>query len=139
LRFTNELRLAHLTTNYVVKDGRRDVAIRPGTRNRDVDRLLSKLKALTANFVTACNPHSCVFSQSVNQQRQLLLKKQLYRRGLQFLDGEGRGEIGNWPPEQSVLVLGVTREDSKAIGRSWRQNAIIFVRLGWKTELLMLR
>jgi hypothetical protein len=139
LRSTNELRLAYLVTNYVVNDGHREVIIRPGMRNSDVDRLLSKLKAQTAVFVTACNPRSRVLRPSVNQQRQLMLKRQLYRRGLQYLDGEGRGEMGNWPPEQSVLVLGVTREGAKAIGRSWHQNAIIFVRLGRKADLIMLR
>ena len=74
-----------------------------------------------------------------HHRRQRELEKQLSRMGLPYLRGEGRGETGDWPPEQSALVLGVTRETAKAVGRAWQQNAIVFTRLGREAELIMLR
>jgi hypothetical protein len=101
--------------------------------------VLSKYGAQAAVFVTAWNPHSRVLGRALNHQRQCRLEMQLGTMGLPYLRGEGRGEVGDWPPERSALVLGVTRERAKAIGRLWQQNAIVFVRFGRAAQLIMLR
>src|SRR5664280_77533 len=67
------------------------------------------------------------------------LKGYLSARGFAFLAGEGRGEIGEWPPESSILAFGMSRAQAASIGRRFRQNAIVYVSLGRPAELVMLR
>ena len=90
-----ELRLSYLATCYVIKDGRREVIIRPGLKSREVDRVLSKYGAQAAVFVTAWNPHSRVLGRALNHQRQCRLQMQLGTMGLPYLRGEGRGELAS--------------------------------------------
>jgi hypothetical protein len=139
MRLAAEIWSSYLATNYVVNNRGREVIIRPGYKSRDVDGLLARCGVRDAAFVTAWNPYSRLLSISLNRERQRHLEKQLLRMGLRYLKGEGRGEIGAWPPEESALVLGATREIAKAIGRRWQQNAIVFVRLRHKAELIMLQ
>ena len=64
---------------------------------------------------------------------------ELRRRKILFLEGEGRGADGEWPPERSVLAFGVSRNTAASLGRRFRQNAVVFVSYGKVPELLMLR
>ena len=59
--------------------------------------------------------------------------------GFAFLAGEGRGRIGDWPPEPSILAFGMSRARAASIGRRFRQNAIVYVPLGRPAELVKLR
>ena len=137
--FTGALAEAYLATSYVVRTGTDELVVKPNQRSSDIDRLLCSLKARTAVFITACNPYSLTLSPTTNSDRHRRLKLLMRRRRLRFLEGEGRGEIGDWPPEESLFVVGVSREMANALGREWHQNAIVFVELGRTAELVMLR
>ena len=51
--------------------------------------------------------------------------------GWRTLAGEGRADAGDWPPEASTLVFGMLRPGAAALGRRWRQNAVVrIVRFG---------
>ena len=138
-RFTSALAEAFLATTYVIRTGAAELFVRPNQKSTDIDRLLSRLKARTAVFITAWNPYSRSLSRMANSDRHRRLKLLMRRRRLRFLEGEGRGEIGDWPPEESLFVVGVSREMANALGREWHQNAIVFVELGRTAELVMLR
>ena len=45
---------------------------------------------------------------------------------------------GIWPPEKSLLILGIDREEARELGSQFGQNAIIFGERGGSPELLML-
>ena len=130
---------AYLATDYIVRDGRREFALQPGVRDPRISRLLARFRALSAAFITAFNPYSLSRGQIVNEWVHRRLVNELRERGIAFLDGHGRGLAGDWPSERSVLAFGLSKSAAAAIGRRFRQNAIVFVRRGTSTELLMLR
>ncbi|MFA5522307.1 MAG: DUF3293 domain-containing protein [Castellaniella sp.] len=81
-------------------------------------------------YITACNPHSRLLTAAENRCRQLVLESDLRQAGHAFLRGIGRHPGQNpgndWPGEDSVLVLGLTREEAAALGRRHEQNAILW-------------
>lgn len=81
-------------------------------------------------YITAYNPHSRLLTAAENRRRQLALENELRRAGHVFLRGIGRHLShlpGNdWPGEDSVLVLGLAREQAAALGRRHEQNAILW-------------
>jgi hypothetical protein len=115
------------------------VVIRIGVKSAMVDRLLSRFKVRSAVFITAWNPFSTQRKKLANQRAQRQLNFELRRRKIFFLDGEGRGDDEDWPPERSVLAFGVSRNAAASLGRRFRQNAVVFVRYGKVPELLMLK
>jgi hypothetical protein len=97
------------------------------------------MSARSGAFITAWNPFGKSQSAEANAYWDRELKRYLSVRGFAFLTREGRGEIGEWPPESGMLVFGLSRAQAASIGRLFRQNAIVYVPLGRPAELVMLR
>jgi len=130
---------AYKATDYVANGNGRAVVIRIGYHSLVVDKLLTRMHVSNAAFITAWNPYSNRSSFEANKHWERQLKRYLIVCGVTFLGGEGRGRTGEWPPEPSVLAFGISRTEASAIGRRYRQNAIVYVRLGRPAELVMLR
>src|SRR5882757_2677893 len=108
---------SYRATDYVAFTGEREIVLRIGRREQSVDRLLASARASKAAFVTAWNPFSRSLSRRVNQMRQAQLERHLGARGLRYLHGEGRSTSGDWAPEQSILILNVSRQEAESLGR----------------------
>lgn len=134
-----ELLSAYRSTDYVVFKGTQEVVIRIGERSGVVEQLLHRFRSRSAAFITAWNPFSKTLSRIQNNYRQRCLLAHLRRLRRPSLHGEGRGTIGDWPPERSALVFQIDRRRAEAIGRNFRQNAIVFVQCGRPAELILLR
>jgi Protein of unknown function (DUF3293) len=132
----NRVRTVYTETDYIVWSDRQEMIIRVGERSASIEHLLSRFKTRSGAFVTAWNPFGKSFSNN-HAQRRLL--SALRRKALAYAHGEGRGRIGGWTPERSVLVFNMRRSDAARLGRSLRQNAIVFVRIGRPAELVPLR
>jgi hypothetical protein len=130
---------AYRATDYVVHSSGGIVVIQIGHRSLAVDRLLARMHARSAAFVTAWNPSSRRLSFEANKHWGCELKRYLSVHGFAFLEGEGRGQTEEWPPEPSILTFGISRTEASTIGRRFRQNAIVYVRRGRPAELVMLR
>lgn len=130
---------AYRATDYVVFTESTSTVIRIGKKSSAVDRLLLRFHCRSAAYVTAWNPYGKTLSNIQNGNRHRQLIAQMRARGQSYLMGEGRGEIGDWPPELSILVFGVDQRRAEAIGRDFRQNAIVYVELNRPASLLMLR
>lgn len=135
----SDLVLAYRATDYVAFDNSRAFLIRIGRHSLVVDGLLAKMNVRSGAFITAWNPFSKGQSVGANACWDRKLKSDLNARGFAFLAGEGRGEIGEWPPEPSIFAFGMSRAQAASIGRRFRQNAIVYVSLGRPAELVMLR
>jgi hypothetical protein len=135
----SDLVLAYRATDYVAFDGSRAFSIRIGRHSLVVDGLLAKMKVKSGAFITAWNPYSKRQSTGVNAYWDRELKRYLGTRGFSFLPGEGRGQVGDWPPEPSIFAFGMSRAQAASTGRRFRQNAIVHVRSGRPAELVMLR
>jgi hypothetical protein len=131
--------LAYQNTDYVAFSDSRAFLVRIGQHSLVIDGLLARMKTRSGAFITAWNPFSKSQSAGANTYWDRELKGHLRARGFAFLAGEGRGEIGELPPESSILAFGMSRTQAASLGRRFRQNAIVYIPLGRPAELVMLR
>lgn len=127
---------AYRQTSYWVEAPEEYVRIRLDRPTPDLDRYLQRQEAASWAFITAYNPGSEQLAPSENRRRLLQLQEELERRGLAFLPGVGVGDDGAWPPERSLLVVGMARETARRIGRDFGQNAVLFGLVGRTPELI---
>lgn len=113
-------------------------ALRVDERSEAAAGLAAAHGASCAAFVTAWNPESKPASDATNAEAQRRLVAEVEREGYAWLPGEGRGATGDWPPEASLFVLGLPRGKAKALGRAFRQNAVVWVGADAVPELLLL-
>jgi hypothetical protein len=89
-------------------------------------------------FLTAYNPFAQQVDYASNLERQEALKQEVSRRSLVFLRGEGQHPTNGWPAEPSVLVLGLSLEAAKVMGRKYVQAAIVWIGPTALPELVLL-
>ena len=89
----------------------------------------------------ACQGRLGALSQQLsakeNEERHQALIAEIKSRSLSLLPGEGKHPSNNWPAEQSVLVLGLSLEAAKTLGRRFEQNAVVWTGKDGVPELLM--
>lgn len=110
--------------------------IRIGIRNRALDQLLEWYQVREWAFVTASNPGSCALSESENACRNAGLAQALKEAGLPYLEAIGVPDTTGWEPEQSCLVLGITKSNAMAMAKHWGQRAIVWGVSGNPPELV---
>lgn len=89
-------------------------------------------------FITALNPLSQQLSAQENEERHQALMAEIKSQSLSFLPGKGKHPSNNWPAEQSVLVLGLSLEAAKTLGRRFEQNAVVWAGRDGVPELVLL-
>jgi hypothetical protein len=129
---------AYLQTDYCVA-GNTPLILRIGIPNDTLAMLYKQLRTKSAAFITACNPYSRGIGELANAERQAKLHLELTQRNLPFLEGTGKHPSGSWPEEPSYLVLSVSLEAAKTIGRKYEQNAIVWCGANTIPELILLR
>ena len=96
-----------------------------------------------AAYLTACNPLGQDVGDIENAARQAELGQELKGRSLRVIDGVGLDgqseEVQKWPGEASFLVLGLSLEASRALGRKYEQNALIWCGKDAVPQLVLLR
>jgi hypothetical protein len=113
------------------------VGLRHGAPSPALDALL-RTDAPEWAFLTAWNPWSRRLARPENERRQALLVQGLSGR-YRLFHGEGRGDDGVWPPELSVLALGLPLPEALALGRTWGQLAVLAGRLGEPARVVLCR
>ncbi|WP_292077487.1 MULTISPECIES: DUF3293 domain-containing protein [Brevundimonas] len=125
-------------TDFVIF-GQPELVITVGTHSAAFDALMRWYGVDQAAYVTAYNPYSQARSDGENNQAQDALKATLNTNCLTWLEGEGRGRVGDWPPEPSLAVLGIPKAQACDLGCAFEQNAIVWCARGQPAELLLLR
>ena len=128
---------AYLETDYHVFS-EPPFALRIKQPSEPLANLFRQYKTSCAAFLTACNPFSRKLDDAANAERQVELAKELTQRGRSFIEGEGRHPSGNWA-EPSYLVLGLSLDEAKKLGRQFEQNAIVWCGADTVPELVLLR
>jgi hypothetical protein len=131
-----QLEAAYRHTHYRVRTPDGGFVIRIGQPCAALETLLRETGASCWAFITACNPRSQSLSAEVNAKRMAQLTAMLTEEDLAVIPGEGADPDGGWPPEESVLVLDIEREEALELGRAWEQNAIVCGEAGGLPELL---
>ena len=132
-----DLAEAYRRALYVVY-GAPDLVLRIGERNAALDALLDEDGADTAAYLTAANPNGELQDETANDLACAALHQALADAGYSCYLGEGRDPAGGWPAEPSVLAVGISRREATVIGRSYEQNAIVFIERASAAELVVL-
>src|SRR5882672_4653137 len=127
---------AYKKADYVVFADRQ-VVVRLGEINPELDVLLDAEGATTAAFITAANPRGEKRSDTENGVANAALQSFVSAAGYPHFWGEGRDPFGSWA-EPSFLVIGIYRANAEALGQLFEQNAILFCELGRAPELVVL-
>jgi hypothetical protein len=86
--------------------------------------------------VTAHNPRSEPLSADENRARHQRLQIDVSARGYAAFPGEGIGDDRTWPPEISLLILGMSPAEAVALGAAHGQRAVVWGALGEPAVLL---
>ena len=113
------------------------ICIRVGEENTDLEALLKDKSVRSWAYLTAFNPGgSDPLPLEENERRQYELEQIVAKTYRLLYRGEGIGDGGDWPPEASVLVLGIGREEAVELAERFGQRAIVFGKVGEPAELV---
>lgn len=117
----------------------RRTTYRAGARRLRIGEPVPALDAHEAwAYLTAWNPGARQRPDAENERAMDALRERLRATGLAFHEGAAESDDGSWPPEPSLLVLGIAPDEAAALGRAFGQVAIVVGRRGGVAELLWL-
>jgi hypothetical protein len=128
---------AYRRTSFFANTDRGRIRVRIGEHNADLDALLRAVGRRSWAYVTAYNPGSIVLSVEENADRQSALESGVQTAGYRIFAGEGVGDDGQWPPEPSLLILGIDRQAAIELGHRHGQRAVVWGELGTEAGLLL--
>jgi hypothetical protein len=115
-----------------------EFALRIGERSAPLAKHYERTGCHCAAYITGWNPLGTACSPTENAAAQERLIETVNALGLEYLKGEGRGEIGDWPPEESLLIFGCSRSRAKQLGHRFKQNAVVWIGPDAVPDLIML-
>lgn len=110
---------------YRFRFGSRHIEIRIGKPCPDLDALLARRGLERWAVITACNPGDQRLSAAENRRRTRALAAALTREGYVFFRGAGGSDTGDWPPEASFLVVGISARAAEGMRRHYEQDCIV--------------
>ncbi|MCK5769356.1 DUF3293 domain-containing protein [Algiphilus sp.] len=113
--------------------------IRIGHPAPAVDAWMDEHASGTATVITACNPHSRQHSRAANRRAQCALLHLLHAMPHPMLPGRNLADAGDWPPEHSLIVAGLSRGEARRLAARFRQNAVVWLSRGSRARLLWVR
>lgn len=128
---------AYRRTTYQARVGSHAVELRIDVRSPALDALLRARGVSCWAFVSASNPHATPLSDAENAERFAGLLRAVEDEGFAYFPGEGVGDDGSWPPEASLLVLGIGEAAAVALARRFEQEAIVVGELGAAARLVL--
>lgn len=114
----------------------KSVDFKHGEANPKADAVLVLFDVASAALITAWNPYSEPRSDAENQAAQRQLEAELAELGISYLPAVGKGTTGDWPPEPSVLALGLEFSAAQALAVKYQQNAYLWIEKGFPAELI---
>ncbi len=136
-KITKELEQAYNATEYVVYDDN-PITLKIGHKSSSLMELMQRCSVNCCAFITAFNPYSLNMTETENLQRNEGLRDDLIKLDCTFYGGVGQDPSGNWPPENSFLILGISKTDAESLGRKYEQNAILWINHEALPELVLL-
>jgi len=104
-----------------------------------MEEILIKYNCKSAAFLTAWNPLSQVTDDKSNRAAQQQLAVDLHQLDVRVFEGVGIGRDGDWPGEESFLVLGIERIVADQIAVKYNQYAWLWIEISHRIELVMTR
>lgn len=107
--------------------------------NQPCPALWTLLPGSSLAIVTAWNPGSRMLPGAENRQRNEALTKALPPHAVAILPALGEGDAGDWPPEESLGIAGVSLEEAARLAALFEQNAFVFVEKDQAAVLVWVR
>ncbi len=126
---------AYRATDYAVQ-APSSFTLHIGETSAACDALLVAHEAEGAAFLTAWNPFSQPMSDADNAAAQARLAADMEFVSTAIFSGEGKGQIGDWPPEPSLFALGITEADATRLAQKYLQNAFVWITRGQPARLV---
>jgi hypothetical protein len=92
-----------------------------------------------AVFITAFNPCGRHQTDRANEAAHARLLAALLKLTRLVTEGAGIDPTGAWPPEKSFLALGIDEDTAAQLGRTFNQDAVVWVGSDAVPKLLLLR
>jgi hypothetical protein len=115
------------------------IDIRVGRPSADLDALVRRAGQDCWAYLTAWSPGGATLSAAENERRNEALRHRLAATGATVVPGTGIGDDPGWPPEESLLALGLDRSTAAELGAAFGQDAIVVGDLDAHAELLWCR
>jgi hypothetical protein len=116
---------AYLQAEYRIHAGM-PFSLRVATHSEALRALYAQMGVHSAAFITPCNPLGHLLTARENELKLQELENTLDALGLRYLPAEGLDLQGEWPPEKGVLVLDLSLDQARDIGREFRQNGVLW-------------
>ena len=125
---------AYRRTRYCADLPDGEVVLRIGECSPGLDGLLAARGAHAWAFITADNPGSFIDTSTIdaetiypggNAARRARLLAHVQGLGLAWFAGRATADVGDWPAEESLLVLGLDLDEARALGRRFGQLAVV--------------
>ncbi len=129
---------AYQATTYCV-DGFPQWSLRVGSGCAALSAELGRRGLGGAAYVSAWNPAGRRAPAAANVAAHGRLLARISALGLPAYPGWGRGDAGDWPPERSMLILGLTRSAGQALAREFAQRACVVFPAGGTAAILPTR
>jgi Protein of unknown function (DUF3293) len=127
---------SYLAAKYVVHDGGREIIVRIGQTNIELDSLLDAHGAHHGVFITAANPRSQPQPGEVNHAANERMRRLLDERGLVALPHTGRATDDDWS-EEGFFVLDIIPAGALDLAERFDQFAIVVAERGKPAELML--
>ncbi len=132
---------AYRKARYLVHAPAGPVELKVGDLNAATERLLAVRCGIEMNWaiVSACNPLGEIAGDEDNAQAMAELQQRVEAEGIRWLPTAALDPAGRWPAEIGLLLCDPQPGFAEALGREFRQNAIVRAVLGVPPELRWLR
>mgnify|MGYP001393807063 CR=1 FL=1 len=123
--------------NFLIEPHNLHFQIQCGQKSTPLDLLLNSVQSPIKSWalITAWNPNSVPLDVQENQSRNKKLLESIQHFTIHFAFGISPDfdkhkalslQKTDWPPEESFLILGISRKTALSLGKIWEQNAILF-------------
>lgn len=132
---------AYLATEFRVHpaENQPGFTLRIGVEQPELRSLMKHHNVNSAAYITAWNPLGKQQPDDENRSRQAVLRQALIQRSLAYLSGIGQGTGGDWPGEESFLVLGLDLVAAQRLANEVEQNAFVWAGVDAIPKLVLLR
>lgn len=136
-----KLHAAYRKARYLVHAPAGPVELKIGELDAAAERLLAVRCGIEMNWaiVTACNPLGEIAGDEDNAQAMAELQLRVEAEGVRWLPTAALDPEGRWPAEVGLLLCDPQPGFAEALGREFRQNAVVRAVLGAPPELRWLR
>ena len=124
---SEELIGKYLTAQYQIRMDTSAITLQIGRRSAPLAALLRATANQNAVYITACNPASKLISPEENQSAMVRLYEKVTCYSNHIYCGKSIDPSGEWPAEESLLVLGIDLSTARSIGQEFGQNAIVWI------------